>query len=263
MRCGCLALCVAVSALAFSQDDLVGTQKYPQFRVLSGLPGGGFGVLPNGKTGNTGAAALATPIGYTLGSGSYAIGYYSTSSGSNPFRFDRQDSKVNFSNGTGFYMGGVTYRGYHATLSNTILSTSLDNVFNFQVSPPAFGKLGLSAGVQDVFDTGGASGPTDRLDPHVSRSFYVVGTYEVASKTYVSLGKGERRFEGLFGNASFPISDRVRVLAEYDGFNLNGGVLYNTGRGQRLNPRDASPDVSIFLGTVRGKYGTIGIAVTL
>ncbi len=262
------ALLLVVPHFASAQADLTGKQRYPQFRVLSGLPGGGFGVTPDGKTSVMGAAALTTPIGYTMGTGSYAVGFFNTSVDSNPFKLDTNGIKssgtTNEANGSAFLMFGLSYKGYRLTASNMILSTNLDNVFNFQFSPPPIGKLGFALGVQDAFDTGGASGEgLDTVDKISSRSLYVVGTYDFGHGVYATLGKGDRRFQGIIGNASAPITSRLRALVEYDGFNFNGGLLYGTGKGLRVGNDNARSELSFFLGTVRGKYGTVGLSFTL
>ena len=262
------ALLLVVPHFASAQAELSGKQQYPQFRVLSGLPGGGFGVTPDGKTSVTGAAALTTPIGYTMGTGSYAAGFFNTGVDNNPFRLDTngigRSGSTSRSNGSAFYMFGLSYKGYRLTASNMVLSTRLDNVFNFQLSPPNVGKLGLAVGVQDAFDSGGASGEgLDGKNNLSSRSLYAVGTYDLGHGVYATLGKGERRFQGIIGNASAPITPRLRALVEYDGFNFNGGLLYGTGKGLRVGDDNARSELSFFLGTVRGKYGTVGLSFTL
>lgn len=265
MRCQHLGFSLIGLALvsgAWGQSELAGKQQYPQFRGLSGLPGGGFGVLPSGRPGSLGAAALATPVGYTLGRGSFAAGIFNTGSTNNPFRFD-SDERGNHSNGSAFGMAGFGHRGCRLTISGMVLSSAGDSELNLQFSPPAIGKLGIAAGVQDVFDVAGASGEAIDLQRHFSsRSLYVVGTYEVARGTFVSIGKGDRRFEGVFGNVSAPISDRLRAMVEHDGFNFNGGFFYNTGKiGSSLNDMNVL-EANVFLGLVRGKYGTVGLSFT-
>ncbi|RYG25840.1 hypothetical protein EON82_05660 [bacterium] len=254
---------LALVSTAWGQKELSGTQQYPQFRGLSGLPGGGFGVGRDGRPSSLGAAALATPIGYTMGRSSYAAGFFNTGENSNPFGSDiGNEGETNHGNGSLFGMAGFSYRGYRLTVGGMVLSTAGDSEMNLQFSPPTMGRFGVAVGVQDVFDVAGASGEgIDLRESHSSRSFYLVGTYEVARGTFVSLGKGERRFQGVFGNVSLPVTDRLRALVEYDSFNFNGGLLYNTGRiGRKVG--DKSLECNLFLGTVRGKYGTAGVSLT-
>ncbi|RYD60279.1 MAG: hypothetical protein EOP84_37170, partial [Verrucomicrobiaceae bacterium] len=233
MRCMPLfpsVLLLGMGSTTSAQGDLSGRQQYPQFRVLSGQPGGGYGVLPNGRPDVGGAAALATPIGYTLGRGSYVFGVFNTGSSLDPFQFDSEDATENTGNGSAFGNFGVSYRGWNMSVGGMVLSTDLDNVLNLQISPPQRGRVGFSAGIQDFFTTGGASGESiDRRTPLLSRSFFIVGTYDFGRGIYFSLGKGERRFQGLFGNFSLPITERLRAMAEYDSFNFNAGLLYDMG----------------------------------
>src|SRR5579863_5468349 len=51
---------------ALAQTNLAGPHEYPAFRTISGLPGGGFGVTPDGVPSFNGAMAFSTPIGYSL-----------------------------------------------------------------------------------------------------------------------------------------------------------------------------------------------------
>lgn len=253
---------VAMAPFASAQAELAGRQQYPQFRVLSGLPGGGFAVLPNGKTNSLGAAALTTPIGYTLGSGDYALGFFNTGVDNNPFVSDRGGTEQK-ANGSAYGLGGISYRGWHMALGGMILSAHGDSEANVQISPPNIGRLGLSLGVQDLFDVAGAGGELiDSVVHDSSRSFYVVGTYGIGRGSYVSVGKGERRFQGLFGNVSVPVSDRLRAVVEYDCFNWNGGLLYSLGKTAKFGPNSTTVSSSLFLGAIRGKYGTAGISFT-
>lgn len=259
------ALLLGCAAAAHGQQgDLAGKDQYPQYRVLSGLPGGGFGVLPNGTPSINGAAALATPIAYTLG-GHGAIGLFNTTNGLNPFQFDGISPTEQNSNGTLQMMVGGSYQGFRGTVSYMALSTKLDGAFNFQVSPPLKGRLGVALGLQDLNGGGGAAGTGlgRPLDRRSSRSYFAVGTYDLGNRAYVSLGVGDRRFQGAFGNASAMLSGRVRAVLEYDTFNFNGGVIYNTGPWRGLSEKARDIESNIFVGLVRGKYATIGLTLTL
>ena len=252
----------ATAAFA-QQNDLSGKDQYPQYRVLSGLPGGGFGVLPSGRPSIDGAAALATPIGYALGNHG-AIGLFNTTTSLNPFQFDGRNAREQNSNGTAFFMVGGSYAGFHGTASYMILSTHLDAAFNFQVSAPLIGRLGLAVGVQDLDGGGGAAGTgfSLALDRRSSRSVFAVGTYDLGNRAYVSLGVGDRRFRGAFGNASAPIAGRLRGLVEYDAFNFNGGLLYNMGPFHGLGEHAKGVESNLFVGLVRAKYATVGLTFT-
>ena len=253
----------ALPAFGRAQADTLGYRQYPQFRVFSGLPGGGYGVLANGRPSVEGAAALASPIGYTL-SGHGALSVFSTSTDASPFRIDTARGQ-NGNNGSLAFSYGSSYQGWRGSAGFFLLSTHGDSVFNFQVSPPLRGRLGVAVGVQDVASSGGASNESIDLRPGgaaLSRSFYGVGTYDFGRGTYASLGFGDVRWKGPFGNVSTGITKRLRALAEYDGFNFNGGLLYGTGRLDFLGGKASEAEASVFLGAVRGKYGTIGFTIT-
>jgi hypothetical protein len=254
---------VTMGALARAQDDLAGYHQYPQFRVLSGLPGGGFGVLPNGQPGIRGAAALATPIGYTMGRAHGALGVFNTGSDLNPFSFDFASNETRAqTNGTLQAMIAGSYQGFRGTASYMVLSSVGDSVFNLQVSPTIKGRVGVAVGVQDLVGGGGASGTNFAGDGDSSSSLFAVGTYDLGRDAYVSLGTGTRRYEGIFGNASALVAPRLRAVAEYDTFNWNAGLIYNTGNWRSIGDKSASVEGNIFLGLVRGKYGTVGFTLT-
>ncbi len=258
-------LLLGSAPLAYGQQrDLSGKDQYPQFRVLSGLPGGGFGVLPNGQPSINGAAALATPIGYSMG-GHGAIGLFNTATNLNPFQFDGKDATEQHSNGTAEIMAGGSYAGFRGTVSYMVLSTALDGAFNVQVSPPLQGRLGVAFGVQDVGGSGGAAGQGFSLaeDDRSSRSYFAVGTYDLGKHAYASLGVGDRRFRGAFGNVSALINSRLRGIVEYDAYNFNLGVLYNTGPWRGLSEKGRDIESNLFVGLVRGKYATLGLTLTL
>lgn len=263
-RCALLATLglVSLGSLARAQADTAGYHQYPQFRVLSGLPGGGFGVLPDGTPSIRGAAALATPIGYTMGRLHGAVGLFNTGNDANPFSFDSFSKTTTQTNGTLQTMIAGSYKGFRGTAGYMVLSREGDAAFNFQISPPLKGRVGVAVGVQDLSGGGGASGTFFRGDDDSSRSLFAVGTYDLGKDSYVSLGTGTRRFEGVFGNVSTPITPRLKAVAEYDTFNFNGGLIYNTGSFRSIGDKSASVEGNIFLGLVRGKYGTIGFTLT-
>lgn len=248
-------------ALVQAQVDTLGRRQYPQFRVISGLPGGGYGVLKDGRTSIEGAAALATPIGYTLSShGAFSV--FSTSRDANPFRFDTHRGEVG-NNGSLTFSYGSSFAGWHGSASFFLLSTSGDSVFSFQVSPPLPGRVGVSAGVQDIASSGGSSAEGVSDGGASSRSFYGVATYDFGAGTYGSLGFGDVRWKGFFGNVSTGITKRLRATAEYDGFSFNGGLLYGTGRLGFLGGKAGKAEGTVFLGAVMGKYATLGFTLSL
>lgn len=209
-------------------------------------------MLPDGSTGLRGAAALATPLGYTLGRGAFAGGYFNTSESLNPLVTDLNGSESR-ANGTAFAMAGGAWKGFNATLGASVLSRVGDIVFHVQVSPPPTGKLRFSVGLQDFSNDGGKSGEALDTGPGGGSS-YLAGTYDLGHGVYISTGLGNHRFRHGFGSISAGINERLRLLVEHDGFNLNEGVVY--GFGER-----GGVEASVFLGLVANRYGTIGVTI--
>ncbi len=258
-------LLLAMAATCSGQASLSGKDHYPQFRVLSGLSGGGYGVLPNGTPDTEGAAALSTPIGYTL-DGHAALSFFSTSRNLDPFLYDPVrlgSGRQSNNDGTGNFTIGGSFKGWKGAVSFMVLSTHLDSAFNLQVSPPLPGRLGVSFGVQDIDGGGGAAGTNIAGDLRSSRSYFAAATYDIGHSVYATLGTGDRRFKGAFGNVSAPISPRLRATVEYDSFSFNGGLLYGTGPLRELGGRLGKTEADVFLGIVAGRYGTVGLSFTL
>lgn len=258
-RLALLAL-LAVPAASFAQQDLFGISQFPQFRSISGLPGGGFGLNRRGLPDFKGAMSLSTPIAYSLGPGNFAIVGGNTSSDSSPRFLDRAAERRNRGNGTAAGMAGIGTPVGNLTASFMVLSTVRDSVFNFQFQPRLeTEKFDIGIGIQDAFNTGGEHGePFDNLRPTNSRSLYIVATYEAAEETFVSLGTGTQRFKDVWGNASFRIVPRLKGLIEYDRFNWNYGIAGDLGK-WRLGffaNRDIDVQTTAYIGMVRGKYFT-------
>lgn len=252
-------LLLAMVARAGAQIEIGGRHQYPQFRVFSGLPGGGYGLLPNGTPGIGGAAALATPIGYTLGSHG-AIGLFNTTDNSDPLHLD-ESGRAESSNGSLQLSYGSSYRDYHASLGVFVLSTARDTAFNVQVSPPRFGRLGVAVGVQDLSGGAGSAGTGYPSDGDSAQSIYGVGTYDFGHGIYASAGIGTHRFDKGFANASAPLTPRLRATVEHDGFNFNEGLLYGTGPFKGLG-RLSDAQATFFLGLVQTRYATVGVTLT-
>jgi hypothetical protein len=247
-----IAVLPAVSAA--DRDPFIGPNLFPEFRNLSGLPGGGVGVLPNGRVSIQGALALSTPVAYSLGARQYQI------VGAN-MSFDQQIRWVEWkggqqdlsrmANGSAMVGAGFTVDNLNITASGLWLSGQWDNVLNLHFSSARpFGKIGFGVGVQDVFGHGGSSGDGIADDERTSSSLYAVATYEVSPGIYLSGGWGSRRFENGFGGASIGLGSYARAFAEYDGWHWNYGL------GAAAGPLHVS------LGQVAGKHTTwtIGLA---
>ena len=207
-----LALCLAASG--FAQPELTGAGHYPQFRNLSGLPGAGFGITPDGRLGFHGALAYSTPVAYSMRNWDMV---FSATNVSNTMRpsFLEDDNAVLFDgnegNGTWQLLVGVPLGEYgNVTFSHLILSSLLDDAQNLHWAPPRQrGPVLFAIGVQDISGQGNAAGENLPGDLGNSRSYYVVGTWDAGLGTLVSLGTGDTRSKPIFVSASFRVSERV------------------------------------------------------
>jgi hypothetical protein len=245
------ALTLGALAGAHAQNYF-GAESYPHFRGMSGLSGGGFGVRPDGSTGMDGAMAISTPIGFSLRDWHGDLGVSSLS-------FDKSFTGVNIlKRSSTFKSGGVAdaivgYGGRWGavTVSYELLSTVLDHAWNVQYQLPIGGqRYGVSVGAQDVTSHGGAQGE-GLVVPGAnrqSRSLFVVGTALVCKDLYVSLGKGDIRFKnGVFGNASYSVTPRLKLVGEFDTWSWNYVVAYGLGKIPGFAPygRKVEPVLSI------------------
>lgn len=203
---------------------------FPEFRYSSGLPGGGYGVDPAGHVGFDGALQMNIPVGYTPGAGNYAAAASSASvDGGLPTSFRGKEVNGTLAWGLGFF-------GEHALWimdMGTGEGKSLESAYNvqFQVVRETEKRPGIAIGVTDLFDERAET----RLDPFSlhggARSFFVVATREAGTPEkplYYSLGFGNGRFNNRpFGGVSYQPSEKVKVFAEYDGWNPNFGGAYH------------------------------------
>jgi hypothetical protein len=143
-----------------------------------------------------------------------------------------------------------------------LLSTPGDTALNIAWQPPLRNeRLGISIGVQDATNAGGSAGEGLPTDGDISRSYYVVATYQVTPDLYVSLGKGDRRFTGVFGNISHTVSRRVKLVAEYDTFAWNAMVAFDLGTmGSILPPTPCRFGLGV--GVIRGKNAFLTLSTT-
>lgn len=208
-------------------------EEYPQFRYASGLPGGSFGVDPLGNAGFEGAMQINIPIGYTPGAGNYAlVPSAGAINGGFPNGFDGSDV-----NGTLAWGFGVTYQGYNLFVMDMMTGNdhaSGESVYNaqFTIKHPDEKWPGLSLGVVDWAD----QRPSRTSNRFVGdgRSFFAAATWEAGTEEkplYYTLGLGSGRFHSRpFGGVSYQPQPRLKLMAEYDGWNPNLGVAYELGR---------------------------------
>ena len=220
---------VGVGAVAAFGQGFSGKGQYPQYRGASGLPGGFFSLNYEGTPTMKGAMAMTTPIGYSLSNYHFAGGF-SNMSYDSKFRFPRVNEDGEYANGTGIAMMGFSTKFGNFTVADMIHSNLGDNVINLLWQAPVKKQgLGLALGVQDLLERGGSAGVNQDGDHDNRRTVFGVATYEIQPGTYVSLGVGDHRFKGVFGNASHNITPRLKVFGEYDTYNWNYGVAYDMG----------------------------------
>jgi hypothetical protein len=261
-------VCLGVASV--SAQGLSGKGQYPQYRGASGLPGSFFGLTYDGKPSMDGAMAIATPIGFSLSNYHLAFGASNLSKDSQ-IRWIGINKDGEASSGTGQIMMGFSTGFGNITVSDMIDSNLGDNVINLLWQAPLKKEgLGVALGVQDLLERGGSAGVNQPGDHDNRRTVFAVATYRVQKGTHVSLGYGNNRFEGLFGNISHNITPRLKVMGEYDTFNWNYGISWNVGPllpGDNEyevleKPERRRGDIFVSLGIVREKKINWGITVT-
>lgn len=249
MRLILVLLLMGVPVAALGQEDpLIGVDRFPQFRNLSGLSGSGYGLDSRGYYSLSGPTALSTPVGPALGHNQVHLAIARASRDAGP-------SVLRFANGTVVGSFGVTLGNMNVAVSDMLLSQQLDQAFNFQVQVPTplASRWTGSFGVQDIGGGGGSSGDGAPGDSRTSRSFFGVVTYRADTgrdPVYLSAGWGTRRFANLFGSLSYRVTGPVRVWVEHDGFGVNEGMLL----GWRLRDGRRAPELTALFGYIESKY---------
>ncbi|MHB8635484.1 MAG: hypothetical protein ACYC96_03315 [Fimbriimonadaceae bacterium] len=224
-----LAGLALMACFGLAQQNLLGPHQYPAFRTLSGLPGGGFGVRPDGTPAFDGAMAFSTPIGYSLSN------WHGTLTGANAsdywfFRLPHvtgsrgSDDSLGKASGC----GGLSF-GHFGSLSGSfmVISSELDLAFNLEYQTPLFYKnIGVGVGVQDIAGRRGDRAGT-LLGFKGSQSFFGAVTVPLTRGIYASAGWGTRRFSKGFANMSVPIGDRFKAVVEEDGLGVNEAIAWD------------------------------------
>lgn len=219
-----LAAAAAVYALTAnprqnSKRPLRDTQL--QFSSVSALPGGGFGITPEGIVESGGAMQINIPVAYNPRKPTLLVGVYAQQ--------NVQGDTITTAagrNGTGLIGGGGKLGGRGVWLSRQILSSAGipfgDSSYNVSVelAGETASRPAIAFGVQDIEGT-------------YMRSPFVVATkrLEGAKPLYFTLGIGAGRFNGsrIFGGLSYSPVKKLSLAAEYDGVQANLGATFALG----------------------------------
>lgn len=219
----CLALLLAMTSTATCQHF----HDWPVYRYTSGLPGGGWGVTPEGIPGFDGAIQMNVPVAYTPHRGAI-IGYSWASLDSN-IRFRTHGDMVT---GQGWIALGIGESGRGLFVCEMPTAVTWEPIQNLQQQFMAEGahQPAVAFGIVDIFENRDRYlNAPDRL--HDTRSPYVVATKQFGDENapvHVSLGWGTGRFnDSFFGGVSWRMHEEFTVMAEYDGFNPNAGVAFD------------------------------------
>lgn len=219
-----LGLVVAVCAEEF--------EDYPQYRYMSGLPGSGYAVDPDGYVGFDGALQMNVPVAYTPSSGNYLVTYHSSAvNGGIEISFGGDDA-----NGTGTIAAGFGPDGNGLYLAAMLTGNGnwgepAHNI-QYQILSETDSRPAVAIGIVDIFNMR----PEKRSEIFEGggRSFYAVATRgypDARYPSYWTVGVGDGRFnDRLFGGVCVDVSPRLKLAAEYDGWNVNVGAAWDAWR---------------------------------
>ncbi|MGC9317463.1 MAG: YjbH domain-containing protein [Armatimonadota bacterium] len=215
---------VGLVSVATACDEF---REFPEFRYTSALPGGGWGVTPDGMPGFDGAMQINVPVAYTPHRG-LIVGGSSASYDSSPVLSTGGAG----ANGTAVIGLGFGRSGHGLYVAEMPTSRDYEPAQNVQqqILPEGRSQPAVAVGLQDIFENRSRylGAPTDL---HDTDSPYVVATrqFGVAERPlYVTLGLGWGRFNSTaVGGLSWRAAEKLTVMAEYDGFNPNAGVAYD------------------------------------
>lgn len=212
---------LAVASVATAEEF----REYFEFRYVSGLPGSGSGVTPDGRIGFDGAMQMAIPIGYTPGAGNYMI---SGSSAAIDGGFPRSAYGKGVNGTLAYGLGLFNEHALWVSDMGTGKGHSMESAYNaqFQIARETGSRPGISVGVIDGFNNRASN--LSRPFAGDARSVFAVATRQAGSTDhplYYTLGIGNGRFRSRpFCGVSYTATPRFKVFGEYDGFNPNLGV---------------------------------------
>lgn len=248
-----LTLCLAAWSVSWALDF----EEYPQFRYLSGLPGGGFGVDYDGTVGFAGAMQMTIPVGYTPASGNWVlVGAAGAVNGGLQIDLGGDDVNGSAVLGAGFGKPENALWLAHMSTGDNLISEPAYNL-QWQLLPETAEHAGVAVGVVDLLNM-----RPERLS-HIfeggGRSFYAVATRQAGTPDhpqYWTIGFGTGRYNDRpFGGLCYQASDRLKLMAEYDGFNPNvaaAGDLWSNDQWHAIG----------FLGLIDLDRFNVGLSVT-
>lgn len=234
------------------RDPFLGSNQYPQYRNVSGLGGGGYGLDSKGYGSLEGPTAFSTPLAYTLGHDQFRFAVQEMSFDSG---FRAGFGQVN---GSGLVAYGHTFGNVNVAFSDLFLSRHLDQGLNLQVQfiPTNRSRWSSSVGVQDVVGHGGNSGENVPGNTTSTRSAFAAFTYRADTRrrpVFLTVGMGTERFRQGFSSVSYQLYGPIRTWIEYDGYGFNEGLLFSVRGGRGLRA-----ELNTTIAWIRGRYPTIG-----
>lgn len=218
LLCASMLLATAANAQHF--------RRFPDFRFISGLPGGGYGVTPEGAPGFNGATQISIPVAYTPSGRSYIVGAH-VGQLTEDFQLDFRGDDVN---GNVTFAVGLGSPGKSWYLADMETSDAWESSYNVQKQ--LVGERGktpaVAVGIIDLLSVReDGPGQTDAG----ARSAFVVATKDIGRAnhpTYLTGGFGTGRFHNrLFGGLSHRLDERVSTMIEYDGYSTNVGATFS------------------------------------
>lgn len=210
-----LLITIAAMLVCASVANAQNWDEYPQFRHVSGLPGNGFSVTPDGNIEFGGAQHINVPCAYTPTTGNYSLLYASASNDKDPhLGFEGDEINGSAHLGVGF---GEPEHGLFA--SYFVVDVEMVNTVNlqYQLQGQTLQDPAIAVGVIDIFDQ-----RMKRVNTRGgAQSFYVTATKRVSESYekpfYLTVGVGNARFSGVFGAGSWYPHPRLNLGFEYDG----------------------------------------------
>lgn len=209
-------LAVGTFVLLCTAAGAVNWNDYPEFRGVSGLPGNGFSVLPDGKLGPGGAFFMNIPCAYTPCENNYEASFYCASLNHN-LQFTPTGSEAHKIVNLGVGLGSPNH-GIYLTQASVQFPLSVKEIsLQWQVHPETKEWPAIAVGCFDLFN----ERQGENAAPHGARSFYAVATRKVMEgdqPLYASLGFGNHRFgDRPFAGVTWYATPRFNVGMEYDG----------------------------------------------